>query len=138
MACIESGQSKQEICVVAPIFVSSEWFEWANLGFLANLVFIHPCPLSQFNGLDKDKFGWEGKGSTGRLLVWKGNGVSISSFDSLSLSDPLSDWLSCRSFSFSSGLKAVILNIQSQIQYLHSLLLMLSSFTILTERDSRV
>ncbi|KAK0526184.1 hypothetical protein OC842_005274 [Tilletia horrida] len=27
-----------------------------------------------FNGNDKERFGWQGKGSTGQLLVWKGNG----------------------------------------------------------------
>ncbi|PWY97963.1 hypothetical protein BCV70DRAFT_202455 [Testicularia cyperi] len=27
-----------------------------------------------FNGLDKDKYSWNGVGSTGNILVWKGNG----------------------------------------------------------------
>ncbi|PWN52474.1 hypothetical protein IE53DRAFT_367177 [Violaceomyces palustris] len=51
-----------------------------------------------FNGYDKEIFGWKGRGSTGNLLVWKGNGwgdgssnqypiwdTSISSFEVLDL-----------------------------------------------------
>lgn len=71
----ESGQSRQSICVVAPVFVSLEVRDKCSTLRLA-CVERHFSSLSQFNGLDKDLFGWQGKGSTGRLLVWKGNGVS--------------------------------------------------------------
>lgn len=57
--------------LIAPLFVSEQLSDhcrsWGS---------DRDGVLLQFNGLDKEKFGWQGRGSTGNILVWKGNGVS--------------------------------------------------------------